>query len=94
MEILAVMEGENGCLPPKSSRMFARPLPECLAFSLVVGQDVEGFGASAVITDEAGEHSQATGALGSFPTEMEARQFAIEYAKAKIARCALMKLMG
>jgi hypothetical protein len=60
----------------------------------VVGQDIEGFIASAVITDEAGEHSETTGALGSFSTEMAARQFAIEYAKAEIGRCALMRLMG
>jgi hypothetical protein len=60
----------------------------------VVGQDLEGFIASAVITDEDGDHSQATGALGSFPTEAEARQFAIEYAKAEVARCRLMTLIG
>ncbi|WP_147394120.1 hypothetical protein [Paraburkholderia sp. BL23I1N1] len=60
----------------------------------VVGQDIRGFIASAVISDETGQHRQATGALGTFPTEVEARQFAIEYAKAEIGRCALMKLMG
>jgi hypothetical protein len=57
----------------------------------VVTQDPSGFRSAAIITDENGD-GQATGALGCFATEAEARQFAVEYAKSEIGRRRLMTL--
>jgi hypothetical protein len=59
----------------------------------VVTQDPSGFRSTAIITDENGD-GQATGALGCFATEAQARQFAVEYAKSEIGRRRLMTLSG
>jgi len=57
----------------------------------VVTQDLSGFRSTAIITDENGD-GQATGALGCFATEAQARQFAVEYAKSEIGRRRLVTL--
>jgi hypothetical protein len=57
----------------------------------VVTQDPSGFMSAAIITDGNGD-GQATGALGCFTTAVEARQFAVEYAKSEIGRRCLMTL--
>ena len=59
----------------------------------IVTQDPSGFRSTAIITDKNGE-GQATGALGCFATEAQARQFAVEYAKSEIGRRRLMTLSG
>jgi hypothetical protein len=46
----------------------------------VVTKEPSGFISAAIITDENGD-GQATGALGCFASEEQARQFAVEYAK-------------
>ena len=55
----------------------------------VVTKEPSGFISAAIITDENGD-GQATGALGCFATEAQARQFAVEYAKSEIGRRRLM----
>jgi hypothetical protein len=57
----------------------------------VVTQDLSGFRSTAIITDENGD-GQATGALGCFAIEAQARQFAVEYAKSEIGRRRLVTL--
>ena len=57
----------------------------------MVIQDSSGFISTAIITDENGD-GQATGALGCFASEEQARQFAVEYAKSEIGRRCLLTL--
>ncbi|MDB5787699.1 MAG: hypothetical protein JWQ50_7614 [Caballeronia mineralivorans] len=57
----------------------------------VVTQGPSGFRSTAIITDNNGD-GQATGALGCFATEAQARQFAVEYAKSEIGRRRLLTL--
>ncbi|WP_152693251.1 hypothetical protein [Caballeronia mineralivorans] len=57
----------------------------------IVTQDPSGFRSTAIITDKNGD-GQATGALGCFATEAQARQFAVEYAKSEVGRRRLMTL--
>jgi hypothetical protein len=56
-----------------------------------VTQDPSGFRSVAIITDGNGD-GQSTGALGCFPTEAMAREFAVEYAKSEIGLRRLMTL--
>ena len=57
----------------------------------MVIQDSSGFISTAIITDGNGD-GQATGALGCFTSEEQARQFAVEYAKSEIGRRCLLTL--
>ena len=57
----------------------------------IVTQDPSGFISTAIITDGNGD-GQATGALGCFTSEAQARQFAVEYAKSEIGRRRLLTL--
>jgi hypothetical protein len=57
----------------------------------IVTQDPSGFRSTAIVTDKNGD-GQATGALGCFATEAQARQFAVEYAKSEVGRRRLMTL--
>jgi hypothetical protein len=57
----------------------------------VVTKEPSGFISAAIITDENGD-GQATGALGCFASEEQARQFTVEYAKSEIERRRFMTL--